>query len=108
MSGMDCFWTASGHWVIHPSYEFIGHRSHFWTRLPLYFYLSVRAPALFFSLAIIISDVINNGWVHYHRSEVDLNYILEVAFLVFVLATIRYAWQGLLKRLRNAPSGSVG
>jgi hypothetical protein len=25
--------------------------------LPLYFYLSVRAPALFFSLAIIISDV---------------------------------------------------
>ena len=71
--------------------------------------LFVRPRAgLILCLAIIITDVVNNGWVRYHRSEVDLNYILEVAFLVFVLATIRYAWQALPQRLRNTPSSAGG
>ena len=65
-------------------------------------------------VAIIVTDVLNNSWVLYHRSEfvsgvlnnnrmlyhgseVDIGYILQVTFLAFVLVTVRYAWQGLPK-----------
>jgi hypothetical protein len=61
---------------------------------------------------IIATDVLNNSWVAYHRSEfgplvldngrtpyrhfgANISLILEVAFLIFVFATIRYAWNGL-------------
>jgi hypothetical protein len=61
----------------------------------------------------MVADVLNNGGVRLHHSEftssvlsrevlssqfrVDINYLLEVAFLLFVVATVRYAWQGLSK-----------
>jgi hypothetical protein len=60
---------------------------------------------------IITTDVINNSWVVYHRQEfgplmldggeavprqsgADINLILQFAFLIFVFATVRYAWNG--------------
>ena len=63
-------------------------------------------------VVIIATDVLNNSWVAYHRSEFgplvlgngqtvyhhsggDMSLILEVAFLIFVFATVRYAWKGL-------------
>jgi hypothetical protein len=71
--------------------------------------LFVRSRAgLILCLAIIITDVANNSWVRYLHSSVDLNYILEVAFLVFVLATFKYAWQGLPQRLGNTSSSAGG
>jgi len=65
-------------------------------------------------VVIIVTDILNNSWVAYHRSEfastvldnsrmldhrsgVDMNLVLQVTFLLFVLATVRYAWQGLPK-----------
>jgi hypothetical protein len=75
--------------------------------------LIVRPRAgLVLCAAIIATDVLNNSWVAYHRSEfgplvldngqtvyhhsgADMSLILQVAFLIFVFATIRYAWKGL-------------
>jgi hypothetical protein len=56
--------------------------------------------------AIIVTDVINNSCVRYARSEVDIGYLLQVAFLVFVLTTIRYAWKGLPNRHAKILSGA--
>jgi hypothetical protein len=39
--------------------------------------------------------VLDNGQTVYHHSGADMSLILEVAFLIFVFATIRYAWKGL-------------
>jgi hypothetical protein len=48
-------------------------------------------------VAIIVTDVLNNSWVFYHfPTRSSLNLGLEVAFLLFVLTTVRYAWEGLL------------
>jgi hypothetical protein len=44
---------------------------------------------------IIVTDVLNNSWVGYQRSELDFGYILQVAFLIFVVTTAKCAWQGL-------------
>jgi len=61
---------------------------------------------------IIATDVLNNGWVAYHRSEfgplaldngqtayhhsgANMSLILEIGFLILVFTTIRYAWKGL-------------
>jgi hypothetical protein len=73
--------------------------------------LFVRPRAgLVLCAGIIVTDVINNGWVGYMRSEVEadflLGYLAQVVFLVFVLATIRYAWEGLPKRPPQSPSES--
>jgi hypothetical protein len=75
--------------------------------------LFVRPRAgLVLCAVIIATDVLNNSWVEYHRSEfgplvldngqtvqhhsgVDISLVLEVAFLIFVFATVRYAWRGL-------------
>jgi hypothetical protein len=75
--------------------------------------LFVRPRAgLVLCAVIIATDVLNNSWVAYHRSEfgplvldngqtvyhhsgANMSLILEVAFLIFVFATIRYAWKGL-------------
>jgi hypothetical protein len=70
--------------------------------------LFVRPRAgLVLCAGIIVTDVINNGWVGYMRSEVEtdflLGYLAQVAFLIFVLATIRYAWEGLPKRPPQSP-----
>jgi hypothetical protein len=60
------------------------------------FLLFVRPRAgLILCVAIIVTDVLNNSGVRYHRSGVDINYILEVGFLVLVLVTVRAAWRGL-------------
>jgi len=57
--------------------------------------LFVRPRAgLILCVGIIVTDVLNNSWVRYHRSEVDFSYMLEVGFLIFVVATVKYAWQG--------------
>jgi hypothetical protein len=75
--------------------------------------LFVRPRAgLVLCAVIIATDVLNNSWVAYHHSEfgplvldngqtvyhhsgANMSLILEVAFLIFVFATIRYAWKGL-------------
>jgi hypothetical protein len=75
--------------------------------------LFVRPRAgLVLCAAIIATDVLNNSWVAYHRSEFsppvldsaqmvhhgfgdDISLILQVAFLLFVFATLRIAWRGL-------------
>jgi hypothetical protein len=58
--------------------------------------LFVRPRAgLILCVGIIVTDVLNNSWVRYHGSEVDISYILEVVFLIFVVATVKCAWQGL-------------
>jgi len=75
--------------------------------------LFVRPRAgLVLCAVIIATDVLNNSWVAYHRSEfgplvldngrtvyhhsgADMSLILEVAFLIFVFATILYAWKSL-------------
>jgi hypothetical protein len=75
--------------------------------------LFVRPRAgLVLCAAIIATDVLNNSWVAYHRSEfgplvlengqtlyhhsgADMSLILQAAFLIFVFATVRYAWKGL-------------
>jgi hypothetical protein len=75
--------------------------------------LFVRPRAgLVLCAVIIATDVLNNSWVAYHRSEfgplvldhgqtvyhhsgANMSLILEVAFLIFVFATILYAWKGL-------------
>lgn len=45
---------------------------------------------LILCVAIIVTDVLNNGWVFYQfASRSALNLGLQVAFLVFVLITIR-------------------
>jgi hypothetical protein len=60
--------------------------------------LLVRPRAgLILCVGIIVTDVLNNSWVQYHGSRVDINYILQVVFLVFVSATVRTAWRGLPK-----------
>jgi hypothetical protein len=62
--------------------------------------LFVRPRAgLVLCTVIIVTDVLNNSWVLYQRSEsaFDINYLLQVAFLVFVLATVRSAWEGVSK-----------
>lgn len=67
--------------------------------------LFVRPRAgLVLCTVIIVTDVLNNSWVGYHRSEsaFNINYILQVAFLLFVAATVRSAWQGLPQRGRRA------
>jgi hypothetical protein len=92
----------------------------FWASLtfldPLAALLLLARPraGLVLCVAIMVADVLNNGWVRLHHSEftsgvlkssevlsshsrVDIDYILEVAFLLFVVATVRYAWQGLSK-----------
>ena len=60
--------------------------------------------------AIIATDVLNNSWVAYHQSAFvplvlnsgqafhpdswdNIDLILQVAFLIFVFATLRYAWK---------------
>jgi hypothetical protein len=47
---------------------------------------------LILCVAIIVTDVLNNSWVlyHFHSSSV-LNLGPEIAFLIFVLSTVRYA-----------------
>ena len=51
---------------------------------------------LILCFAIIVTDVFNNSWVLYHfPSRSVLNLGLEIAFLIFVLTTVRYAWEGL-------------
>ncbi len=75
--------------------------------------LFVRPRARLVLCAVIIAtNVLNNSWVAYHRSEfgplvldngqtvyhrsgADINLVLGAAFLIFVFATIRYAWKGL-------------
>jgi hypothetical protein len=75
--------------------------------------LFVRPRAgLVLCAVIIATDVLNNSWVAYHRpvfgplvldhgqtvfhhSGANMNLLLEVAFLIFVFATIRYSWKGL-------------
>ena len=71
----------------------------------LLLYIRPRA-GLVLCTGIIVTDVINNGWVHYMRSEVEIGYLLQIAFLIFVLATIRYAWEGLPKRHPQSHSDS--
>jgi hypothetical protein len=53
---------------------------------------------LILCVGIIVTDVANNSWVCYLRSGIDMNYILEVAFLLFVMTTVRYAWEGLPRK----------
>ena len=75
--------------------------------------LFVRPRAgLILCATIIATDVINNCWVAFHQSEFgplsldnsptdqhqsggNIDLILQVAFLIFVFATVRYAWRGL-------------
>ncbi len=68
----------------------------------LFLFFRPRA-GLVLCVAIIVTDVLNNSWVRYHRREVDIGYVLQVVFLVFVLATVRYAWEGLPEATVSKP-----
>jgi len=57
--------------------------------------------------AIIVSDVAHNSWVlHHFGMAPDAAYWAQVAFLLFLLATIRVAWRGALPNNERAPSVS--
>jgi len=71
----------------------------------LFLFFRPRA-GLVLCVAIIVTDVLNNSWVRYHRREVDIGYILQVVFLVFVLATVRYACEGLPEAPVSKPGGT--
>ncbi len=75
----------------------------YWTSLTV---LDPLAAALLFfkpragltlTVAIIVSDVMHNTWIMARSAAPDwLNwmYVLQVLFLLFVLATARRAWRG--------------
>jgi hypothetical protein len=53
---------------------------------------------LVLTVAIIASDVLHNTWLMSRSSEPDwLNwmYVLQILFLLLVLATVRLAWRGI-------------
>jgi hypothetical protein len=54
---------------------------------------------------IIVTDVLNNSWVGYHRSKIDLGYILQVVFLIFVVTTAKSAWHGLSPNSKISTKG---
>jgi hypothetical protein len=54
------------------------------------------------AVAIIVSDVAHNGWILHHFGRApDAAFWAQVAFLIFLLATIVTAWRGL--RHQSAP-----
>ena len=58
--------------------------------------LFVRPRAgLVLATAVIVSDVVHNSWMLHHlQSGPDAMYWAQVAFLVFLLATVSTAWRG--------------
>ena len=77
---------------------------YYWSSLtlldPLAALLMFIRPRVGLALAggIIISDVAHNSWL-WHRlgTALDAVYWAQVAFLVFLFATIFFAWRGLPK-----------
>jgi hypothetical protein len=77
----------------------------FWSSLtlldPLAALLLFARPrsGLVLALAIIVSDVAHNSWITLRLgTPLNWQYWSQVAFLVFIVATIRFAWRGLLER----------
>lgn len=58
--------------------------------------LFVRPRAgLILCVMIMVTDVLNNAWVLYHfRLIPNAGHFLLSGFLLFLLGTVRYAWQG--------------
>jgi hypothetical protein len=53
--------------------------------------------------AIIVSDVANNSWIWHHLgTTLDARYWAQVAFLIFLFATIFFAWRGLPRKNRSS------
>ena len=74
----------------------------FWSSLtildPIAVYLLFFRPRIGLILAfiIIVCDVLHNSWILHHLGfSAGPEYWAQVAFLVFVLATIKVAWRGL-------------
>ncbi|WP_345811159.1 hypothetical protein AAGS40_10280 [Paraburkholderia sp. PREW-6R] len=71
----------------------------YWTSLlfidPLVALLLLAAPrtGLALSVAVIVTDVAHNSWFALsHPIRLEL-YLSQIAFLLFVVATVRFAWQ---------------
>ncbi len=86
----------------------------FWSSLtlldPLAAVLMFIRPHAGLALAgvIIVSDVAHNSWIlHHFRIAPDAAYWAQVAFLLFLLATIRIAWRG-ASPLKKKSSQSPG
>ena len=74
--------------------------SMFWTSLTLLdplaaLLLFVRPrPGVALTVAIIVIDVVHNSWLsHYLGVRPSIEYVAQVAFLVFVLLTAKTAWR---------------
>lgn len=84
----------------------------YWSSLTLF---DALAAALLFArpkaglamtLAIMLSDVIVNGWVAFHLDAgLTYPYLAQVAFLLFVCATFMPAWRGMRNDRSEPPSG---
>jgi hypothetical protein len=56
---------------------------------------------------IIVSDVVHNSWILHHFGRApDAAYWAQVAFLLFLFATIRVAWRGSLPKEECAQTWS--
>lgn len=79
---------------------FFGHHFDYWTSLlfidPLTVLLLLVVPrvGLILCVAVIVTDVAHNSWFALHYPvQMDL-YLSQIAFLLFVVCTVRTAWRG--------------
>ena len=75
---------------------------YYWSSLtlldPLAALLIFIRPRVGLTLAagIIVSDVAHNSWIWHHLDiTLDARYWAQVAFLIFLFATIFFAWRGI-------------